>query len=96
MLGARLDDANNGATRSAVALAYDPHTDEWRVLPSTDFVPQASTIAWTGKAAVASDYTLTARSYDPRTNAWNAIRRPPITPGGCYPSSASVSNLVVG
>ena len=59
-------------------------------------VPQASTIAWTGRIAVAFDYALTARAYDPKSNTWRQLPSLPIVPGECYPTSVPVSGLVVG
>ena len=96
VLGAHLDDANNGDTKTAVALAYNPTSDTWRVLPRTDLVPQATTIAWTGRIAVAFDYTLTARAYDPQSNRWRPLPGLPIAPGECYPTSVPVSGQIVG
>ena len=96
VLGAYLDDANNSTTPTAVGLAYNPSSDTWRVLPRTDLVPQATTIAWNGRLAIAFDYTLNAEAYDPHSNTWHALPPLPLAPGECYPTSAKAGSTIVG
>ena len=47
-LGAALDLGNHSTTPTAVALAYRPATDAWRVLPTPPLSPQASDITAVG------------------------------------------------
>lgn len=94
--GSRLDNNNRSDSGANSGAAYDPSTDSWRRLPETRLSPQATTIAWTGKRAVAWDYELQARAYVPATDSWEDIPPLPLDFSECYPSSVAVDSDVFG
>jgi len=88
IFGSRLGGGNGSDTMYARGLAYDPATDQWRVLPRYPLSPQASSVIWTGKELVAWDYLLEAATYDPATDRWQALPDLPLDAAECYPQSA--------
>jgi hypothetical protein len=94
VFGADLDNNNRSRTDHAIGIAYDPSSDTWRELPDVDLSPQASVVAWTGEKAVAWDYELSGREYDPVANRWRAIGRVPLEFFECYPSTETIGSYV--
>ncbi len=93
--GSRLDRRNRSSSRTAVAIAYEPHSDTWRRLPDSGLSPQADTAQWVGRRMIAYDYLTRAQSYDPGRNRWSAKRRMPLEPGECYPDSTTVGRSML-
>lgn len=95
VFGARLDGNNWSDTEHARGAAFDPATDEWRVLPPYPFSPQASTAAWTGEELVVWDYELRAAAYDPARDEWRPLPDLPLDFSECYPEGAAGDGLVL-
>jgi hypothetical protein len=96
VFGASLDMDNHADTRHAIGAAYNPATNEWRELPSSELSPQAHTAAWDGSALIAWDYELKAQSYLPDENEWRDLPRIPGDFSECSPRSVAVGNHVIG
>lgn len=88
VFGALLDGNNWSETDHARGAAFNPMTDEWRVLPPYPLSPQASTAVWTGDEVVVWDYELRAAAYDPTLDEWRSLPDLPLNFSECYPSSA--------
>lgn len=95
VFGARLDGNNWSDTEHARGAAFDPETDEWRVLPPYPFSPQASTVVWTGHELVVWDYELRAAAYDPGRDEWRPLPKLPLDFSECYPKGAASAGLVL-
>jgi hypothetical protein len=95
VFGARLDGNNWSDTEHARGAAFDPATDEWRVLPPYPFSPQASTAVWTGNELIVWDYELRAAAYDPARNEWRPLPKLPLDFSECYPDGALGDGLVL-
>lgn len=96
VFGANLKGGNVSDTEFAVGVAYNPATDDWRVLPPSHLSPQASTASWTGVEMVAWDYLLDANAYNPKTDEWHPLPRVPLEDYECTPDSAYVMGVVFG
>lgn len=94
VFGALLDGNNHSDTRQAQGIAYHPEEDAWRVIAPYPLSPQASSIVWTGRLALAWDYELEAGLYDPIRDAWTELPDLPLDFGECYPTSARVGRAV--
>lgn len=83
--GAWLDGRNHADTRHAQGIAYDPETNEWRLLTVHPFSPQASTAVWTGDQLLVWDYELRSAAYDPTSDEWKPLPDLPLEFSECYP-----------
>jgi hypothetical protein len=93
--GALLDHNNHSETAQAQGIAYDPETDDWRVLPPFPLSPQASTAVWAGDELIVWDYDLRAGAYEPAANRWRELPNLPLRPYECYPQGAEVGDGLV-
>lgn len=95
VFGSQLDGNNWSETEHARGAAFNPATEEWRVLPSHPFSPQASAAVWTGHELVAWDYELRAAAYDPVRDQWQPLPDLPLDFSECYPEGAVSDGLVL-
>jgi hypothetical protein len=72
----------------ARAMAYDPESDTWTVLPDPDLSPQATFVVADDERVVAWDYLLQARRFDPSRSAWFPLADVPLEVTECYPSGS--------
>jgi hypothetical protein len=95
VVGAALDTQNSPVSGMS-AMAYDPASDEWRMLADPpDLLPQALTGAWDGHRLVVWDYGLTAAAYDPRTDEWASLEDLPMESAECYPQAVALPEGMV-
>jgi hypothetical protein len=94
-VGARLDGNNWSDTEHARGAAFDPATDEWRILPPHRLSPQASTAVWTGREVVVWDYELRSAAYNPATDRWRPLPDLPLDFSECYPKGAAGEGVVL-
>jgi hypothetical protein len=95
VFGANLDGNNWSDTEHARGAAFDPATDEWRMLPPYPFSPQASTAVWTGNELIVWDYELRAAAYDPGRDEWRPLPKLPLDFSECYPEGALGDGLIL-
>ena len=91
ILGSLLDRGNHATTRSAQAIAYDPTSDIWRLLPEPGLSPQASAVAAVGSFVYAFDYVHDAALLDAENDLWLPLADVPSEPSECYVDAASVA-----
>jgi hypothetical protein len=96
VFGAALHGGNQAESDTAIAAAYDPAEDMWRLLADSQLSPQASTAAWNGERMIAWDYLNRSQTYDPDRDDWSPVERVPLQDSECYPQSVSVSDSIVG
>jgi hypothetical protein len=77
VFGAALHGGNVAETPTAIAAAYDPRADTWRVLPPSPLDTNSNTAVWNGSELIALDYNHDSAAYDPRTNSWRDLGRVP-------------------
>ena len=94
VLGASVHAGNRADTASAVGMAYDPASDTWRDLPSTDLNTNGTFATWANDELFAFDYTNQVRAYDPLTNAWRHLPAPPTASGEAWPEFAAAGHEV--
>jgi hypothetical protein len=88
--------AQGEAVATVSAMAYDPGTDDWRMLADPpDLLPQALTGVWDGDRLVVWDYGLTAAAYDPRTDEWVSLADLPLRSAECYPQAVAMTDGMV-
>jgi len=96
VFGAALHGGNRAESETAIAAAYDPAADSWRLLADSQLSPQASTAAWNGERMIAWDYLNRSQTYDPDRDEWGPVERVPLQDFECSPRSVSVSETVLG
>lgn len=96
IFGAALHGSNRAEAETAIAAAYDPAVDSWRLLADSQLSPQASTAAWNGDRMIAWDYLNQSQTYDPDRDEWGPVERVPLQDFECSPQSVSVSESVLG
>lgn len=75
--GSELIVAGAGA-RSRATFAYDPGTDTWRRLAPLPSSRLGASALWTGDRLLLWGGAATGLAYDPATNRWSSISRPPL------------------
>jgi len=95
VFGSLLDNRNIADTKTSVGAAYDPATDTWRELPSSELSPQATSAVWVADRMVAWDYDVHSQEYDADLNAWSPPVEMPLDFDECYPDSAVARGLVL-
>jgi hypothetical protein len=81
--------------RSAVGVALDPQTRQWRRiadLPS-DMFAQALSIDWDGTRIVAANYDMEAATYDPDSDRWTKLPSVPARFYEWYPAVRSAGDF---
>ncbi|HYJ60410.1 MAG TPA: hypothetical protein VE032_02970 [Actinomycetota bacterium] len=83
VVGAALQPGNHATTPTAVAEAYSPSTDSWRVLQDPPLIPQSTEVVMLGDRIVAWDYVGGGAEYAADTDRWREVDGPPDS-GECY------------
>ena len=96
MFGAALDGNNHADTPTAIAAAYDPEADTWRLLPPSELSPQAMTAAWLDDELIAWDYDQASAAYDPIDDVWRPLERVPLAFSECRPVSVATVDTMFG
>jgi hypothetical protein len=94
VFGSLLDGRNIADTPTSVGAAFDPSTNQWREMATSQLSPQATSAVWAGGRMVAWDYEVRSQEYDPVTNEWTDPLRMPLEFSECYPESAEVDGVV--
>lgn len=95
VFGSSLDDRNWADTDTSVGAAYDPASDEWRELPTSDLSPQATSAGWIEDRLLAWDYEVRSQTYDPGSDSWSAALDMPLEFSECYPDSAVAGDALM-
>src|SRR5262245_48443197 len=64
--------------RNRAAFAYDPQADRWRRLAPLPSSRPGATALWTGDRLIVWGGAASALAYDPATNSWSSVARPPL------------------
>ena len=78
----------------AQAIAYRSDMDTWRTLPSPELTPWVA-LAWDGSRVLSVDYMGEASAFDPKTDEWAKVSRPPLDGGEFIPRLAYSSGDAV-
>jgi hypothetical protein len=95
VFGALLRRPGDNFGTPSTSVAYDPVTNEWRILPDSDLTPNSNRLVWDGSRLVAIDYGLRAQTLDEAAGTWVDIPRLPANSCEGSLSGAAITGVIL-